>query len=43
MIIFGVAGFISAIVWIFISRKYGFLAQAEGLDVAAEKFRGIFT
>jgi len=43
MIVFGVTGFISAIVWIFLSRKYSFLAQAEGLDVAAEKIRGIFT
>ena len=43
MIIFGVAGVISAIIWIFISRKYSFMAQAEGLDVAAEKLRDIFT
>jgi hypothetical protein len=43
MIIFGVVGFISAIVWIFISRKYSFLAQAEGLDVAAGKIRDIFS
>jgi len=42
MIVFGVTGFISAIVWIFLSRKYGFVAKAEGLKGGVSLWNRIF-